>query len=295
MKVFLSGGEGIIGSSFRQFLNKKRFPVILLDTDYKKNISRFSLETIVSITHKSFQQETDSDAVFIHSAGLSNLGKCEANPILAHEANVHLTLDCLEYALKANCKFFVLLSTGFIYGDQSNEIHSEDSKIFASNIYLKTKYLAEKVCKDFSRKHDIKCIVLRLGNVYGVTSSPETVVGRIISQVVKGKNPLEVYTTKPVRDFLYMEDLNEALYQVISKPMQTPFEIYNVSNGQPTSVGQIIKVCQKINGSIKVKETKTPLHQSHLVLNTNKFKKMFNWSPRFSLLDGITEILNKYE
>jgi UDP-glucose 4-epimerase len=292
VKVFLSGGEGSIGSSLRRCFNSQNIAVCLIDTPYKKHEIRFSNESRISIDEKNSSSNFESENIFIHVAGLSHVGKCEANPTLAHQANVELTKDCLEFARLFNCRLFVFLSTGFLYGDKSFNPHSENSEIILSNRYLETKYLAENVIKELSSRFGISSVILRLGNVYGPSSSAETVIGRIITQLKNGLKELEIFSKKPVRDFLFVEDLNTALMQVISKTPPSSFEVYNLSFGQAVSVKDIFDACQEQVGLIRVKETNPDLGFSYLVLDSEKFKNQYSWVPRFSISKGLSELLS---
>ena len=145
-----------------------------------------------------------------------------------------------------------------------------------------------------TRRNNINGVILRLGNVYSKKSSVETVIGRVLSQLNKGWNTIELFSTKPVRDFLYIDDLCDALYKVIrAADIEQNCQVYNLSNGVGVSVQKIINLLQDLNYPIDVKELRPNMAESILILNTNKFKNRFIWKPRFDIRAGILEIISK--
>jgi nucleoside-diphosphate-sugar epimerase len=294
VKIVLTGGEGLIGGAFRNFLNEKSEGVQLVDTDRKKHNKRYPLESIINLNSSanSVNQKLKG-GTFIHAAGIANVSLCDKQPKLAEEANIDLTLSCLQKALNLGCEKFVFLSTGFIYGDQTTTPHEESAPTSITNVYLDTKFRAEKLVEDFASKNNIKGIILRLGNVYSKGSSFETVIGRILSQLNGGSKRIELFSTKPVRDFIYIKDLCEAIYQVIKSSPKKNCQIFNLSYGEGVSIANIIDVLEEIEGPLNVKQTRSDMKDSTLILNTNKFKTTFQWNPRINIITGLSEIQSK--
>lgn len=290
----LTGGEGIIGSALRCFLNEKKERVELVDTIQKKHIVKYSLESTINLytTNKNLVNDC-SGGIFIHAAGIANVALCEEKPYLAEKTNIELTLSCLEMALSNGCEKFIFLSTGFIYGDQSKIPLDETAPTSITNCYLDTKYKAEKLVEDFTRNNNIDGVILRLGNIYSKKSSVETVIGRIFSQLNKGDKTIELYSTKPVRDFLYIDDLCNALYKVIKTDIEKNCQVYNLSYGVGVSIQKIINLLQDLYYPLDVKELRPNMAESILILKTDKFKNRFKWKPRFDIRAGILEILSK--
>lgn len=290
----LTGGEGLIGTALRFFLNEKKERVVLVDTVQKKHIVNYSLESTINLGTLNEPLVNDySSSIFIHAAGIANVALCEEKPYLAELTNIKLTLSCLEMALSHGCEKFIFLSTGFIYGDKSNIPHDETASTSLNNYYLETKFEAERLVEDFTRKNNINGVILRLGNVYSEKSSVETVIGRILSQLNNEGNKMELFSTKPVRDFLYIDDLCDAVYKVIGAEINQNCQVYNLSNGVGVSVQKIINLLQDLNYPIDVKELRPNMAESILILKTNKFRNRFKWKPRFDIRAGILEITSK--
>jgi nucleoside-diphosphate-sugar epimerase len=293
-KIILTGGEGLIGNALRFFLNEKKERVVLVDTIQKKHVLKYSLESTINLEDLNESLVNDySSSIFIHAAGIANVALCEDKPYLAEATNIKLTSSCLEMALAQGCEKFIFFSTGFIYGDQSKIPHDETASTSITNCYLDTKFKAEKFVEDFTRKNNINGVILRLGNVYSKKSSVETVIGRIFFQLNKGGKTIELFSTKPVRDFLYIDDLCYAVYKVIRADIEKDCQVYNLSNGVGVSIQKIINLLQELNYPIDVKELRPNMAESILILKTDKFKNRFKWKPRFDIRSGILEIISK--
>lgn len=291
----LTGGEGLIGNALRCFLNEKKEKVELVDTIQKKHVLKYPLESIINLNHPIKSLVNDfSGGIFIHAAGIANVAICNEKPHLAQETNIELTSSCLEMALLHGCEKFIFLSTGFIYGDQSKKPHKETASVSITNCYLDTKYKAERLVEDFTSKNCMTGVILRLGNVYSKESSVDTVIGRILSQLNKeGKRVIELFSTKPVRDFLYIDDLCDALYKVIKFDTEKNCQIYNLSYGEAVSIKNIINILEDIQEPIEIIELQPNMEKSILILKTDKFNNRFKWKPRFDIRAGLIEIQSK--
>lgn len=293
-RILLTGGEGLIGSALRYFLNDKEEEVQLVDTVQKSHILRYPLESTINLyTSNKLSDTKFKGGTFIHAAGIANVALCEEKPYLAEEANIELTSSCLKMALNHGCEKFVFLSTGFIYGDQATTPHEESSPTSITNCYLSTKFRAEKLVKDFTSKNNIEGVILRLGNVYGKENSAETVIGRILSQLNLRSKIIELFSTKPIRDFLYIDDLCDALYKVIKIDAQKDCQIYNLSYGEGISIKNIINLLEDIEEPFKVKESRPNMEESTLILKTDKFRTIYQWKPRYDIRSGLLEIQSK--
>ena len=101
-------------------------------------------------------------------------------------------------------------------------------------------------------------------------------------------------TGKPRREFLYIDDLAEALIYLSEN--YSSGEIINVGPGEDLSIkelGNIIKKVVGYNGKI-VFNTKYPDGTMRKVMDTTRIKEM-GWSPRVSLDEGIRKTYEFYK
>ena len=97
------------------------------------------------------------------------------------------------------------------------------------------------------------------------------------------------------RDLLYVSDLVECINCVLDK-QDSYYELINVGTGKSHSITNLVKNIISLSGknlTIKYDETK-PSIKTKLAVNITKAKKLFGWSPRVSLNEGILKTLEWY-
>ena len=65
------------------------------------------------------------------------------------------------------------------------------------------------------------------------------VIGSLIRRIIEGENPLKVWGDgSNIRDFIYSEDVAEAMIQVIEKNINVPI---NIGSGKGTSIKNLVE------------------------------------------------------
>jgi perosamine synthetase len=150
-KVLITGGSGLLAVNWALsirhdyavtlLLHYKRISLTGVDTDI---VSLDSLDECISVLSK---HQPD---IVIHTAGLTDVEKCELSPDLAQEVNVDLAkniaIACSDQGVK-----LVHISTDHLFSDNQG-LASEEAKTNPVNNYAKTKLLGEQQalinCKD---------------------------------------------------------------------------------------------------------------------------------------------------
>lgn len=118
--------------------------------------------------------------IVIHTAAISNIELCEAQPELAHHVNVQLTKN-VALASKLHGSKLIHISTDHLFDGQT-EMLSEDDAISPLNIYAKTKAQSENIVSDLCPS----ALIVRT-NFYGWgTSYRKSFSDQIISSVQAG-------------------------------------------------------------------------------------------------------------
>lgn len=147
MKIFITGGSGLLGSALSFELIKKR----LISGYHSSRIiikdNNFSSVSIDITNIDSFKViEKMSPDVIIHTAALTDLEFCEKNPELAYEVNVKGTENVISVAEKCSAKL-VYICTDYIF-DGENKNYSELDKPNPLSVYAKTKLQGEEIIKN---------------------------------------------------------------------------------------------------------------------------------------------------
>jgi len=96
--------------------------------------------------------------------------------------------------------------------------------------------MGEGYCSSYFRTFGIETIALRFGNVYGPGSSRKnSVIAKFIKQAMQGET-LEIYGDgKQTRDFIYIDDLIQAI-RLSASVEKTGGEVFQIATNHETTV-----------------------------------------------------------
>jgi nucleoside-diphosphate-sugar epimerase len=292
VSVLLEKGVTVIGLS-RNFNGKKeqtydfsehdRFYIKLIDEDIRDLLNDRKLE--------------DLKTACFHFAGNASAIECQNNPEMAYESNVLLTLGVLEYCKSIGINRFIYPSTGYVYGNQLINLADENSPLISHNIYTSTKIAAEALIESYANSYKMSCTIGRISNVFGGEISTETVSGSILNSILI-KEKIVLNTVKPVRDFIFIEDVIEAFLAFLVESENSVCNYYNISTGVATSIKKLAEIACKLESLPKsniISKNLDRYSNTRLVLSNEKIKKTIGWAPKFSIEEGLRIILNKKE
>ena len=264
-KIVITGASGFIGSALITRLKNENIPYVGLT---RKNIN--GLTTISSYDDYS----GDQDSILIHLAQPNNSKKKSKGE----------EIKLLEGLVSSNWMHIIYISSATVYGDKIESPRKTQEEIFEYNDYTTVKLKCEKITLDKNGT------CLRFSNVYGPNMSNENVISEILSQVSHPKK-IVVNNMYPIRDFLWIDDAIDAIMQTINIK---PSGIINVGSGIGTSIEQLAKnVLHLINQpNKKLISEKNEKLNSILFLNIDETKKILNWTPEITLLEGLTKLIN---
>lgn len=190
------------------------------------------------------------DRVLIHLAGLAHAGRCEEDPAAVYAANVELTASLLDMARKGHFGHVIFPSTGLVYGGQHRDAVDEQSELAPPNVYAHSKLAAEQLVRYFAGRYDLPATILRIANVYGPGANPDTVAA-IVTNQARRKQSVHVRDLRPVRDFVYIQDVVKILADLANaEEMPPPYShrTWNVSTGDGTSVYDLAAKALRVMG-----------------------------------------------
>jgi nucleoside-diphosphate-sugar epimerase len=178
----------------------------------------------------------------------------------------------------------VYISSGTVYGDASSQPSEPGKAVIGNDIYNRAKLTNE-------------CIVLaagggvaRLSNLYGEGMAASNVLSDIIAQV-PGHGPIVVRDAAPVRDYLHVSDVAEAL----ARFAETNYNgIINVATGSGTSVRRLADIASAAAGQAwrEVVSTNPVARFSSNVLDIGATSAILGWRPQVDLVDFLTELVH---
>ncbi len=233
------------------------------------------------------------DAI-IHLAAETSVFSSVENPRADMLANVFGTFNYLEAARINRVPRFVFASSGAPVGEVAPPIHEELAPHPVSP-YGASKLAGEGYCSAYKRTFSIETVILRFGNVYGPGSvHKNSIVAKFIRQALNGA-PLEIYGDgEQTRDFVYIDDLIDALMLAATKP-DIGGEVFQIASNSETTVGniteQLIGIMKELGlADIKVVNSNTRAGDVRRnYSDTAKARTCLGWQPKVSLDEGLRE------
>ncbi|WP_432666259.1 NAD-dependent epimerase/dehydratase family protein [Wukongibacter baidiensis] len=300
MKVLITGGCGFIGSHTAERFYKEGYKVYIID-----NLSSGRKENLI-IKHKLYEMDVEDrkcEEIFanndfdivIHLAAHIDAALSIEKPCLDAESNVLGLINILELSSKYNVKKFIFASSAAVYGDNEKIPLIEDDGCNPITPYGVSKLTGEKYCGLWKTIHNLDTTCLRFSNVYGPRQSIKGeggVVSIFMNNVFNNRKLLVYGDGQQTRDFIYVEDLVDAIYKAVEFCSS---DILNISTNTQVSINDLIHSIKKLHRDVEIEYTKPRegdiLHSR--LLNDEAIKEL-SWAPIYSLEKGIEKTYRWY-
>ena len=292
----ITGGAGFIGSHLIDRLLESGEKVICLDnlfTGRLKNINCWmDNKNFDFIEHDVVSPINLNVDKIWHLACQASPVHYQFNPIKTMKTSFMGTFNMLGLAKKQGAKI-LFASTSEVYGDP--EIHPQPESYKGSvntlgvrSCYDEGKRIAETLCSDYKRVHNVEAKIVRIFNTYGprMREDDGRVVSNFIVQALKEK-PITIYGNgNQTRSFCYVDDLINGLILAMNTSYENPINLGYPEEFTINNLAEIIRT--RINPSLKVVYKKLPEDdpfQRKPVIE--KAKNILNWYPKIDLEFGL--------
>jgi GDP-L-fucose synthase len=294
MRILVFGSTGLVGSStVKALIKNDKYTKVFGST--RKDTNLFSFDGTYE-TIKDFRPD-----VIVNAA--AKVGGILANNTDRFEfitENLKINMNILESLKHFKDIKLVNLGSSCIYPlDAPNPIKEEyimDGKLEPTNSpYAMAKLAAIEMGDALEKQFNSKIVNLMPTNLYGpndnFSENESHVIPGLISRMHKAKLSQEPVfniwgTGKPKREFLYVDDLAEAINFVIENDVNT--KLLNVGSNEEVTIKDlsiIIKEALNFEGSLEFDETKPDGNPRKLLDSTKIFE--LGWKPLVSLTQGI--------
>lgn len=316
MKILVTGANGCIGNVLAKHLIDSGHEITALAID-ANDIDKIKKFDNLKIVFGDICNKKQMEAIFIaspfqvviHLAGIVH--KSEATLKQCMAINCEATAHLFELSKKNNVAQFVFASSIAIYGDDWVGVLNEASPAHPETPYAISKLKAEEYIQ---RNHfnSIKYTIIRPATVYGKYDKGN--INKIYSIVKKGIVPVIGDGTN-IKRFVYVENLADGITKTLMNPVAYN-EIFIIADKKSYSVNEVIAEIAKVvnkkvviirlperifrvilktfNVIYKVIMKKEFLNSGSIKklttnnsLNISKAEKILNYSPKYSLEQGI--------
>ncbi|QXP66956.1 SDR family oxidoreductase [Polaribacter sp. AHE13PA] len=314
-KILVTGGAGFIGSNLCEALLEKKNTVVCLD-----NFSTGKRENLVSLIENPDFTLVEGDIriledcmlaasgvdYVLHQAALGSVPRSIKDPITTNDVNVSGFLNMLVAARDNNVKRFVFAASSSTYGDSESLPKVEDVIGKPLSPYAVTKYVNELYADVFGKTYGLETIGLRYFNVFGrkqdANGAYAAVIPKFVNQFMSLESPVINGDGSFSRDFTYIDNVIQANLLSLVADKEAANEIYNVAFGDRNT---LIDLCDSLkeflsNYNPKIKDVEVIFGPNrigdipHSHADISKAKKLLNYTPEFSLKEGLKESIDWY-
>lgn len=308
--IIITGGAGFLGSNIANRMAKSGYDVY---ATYHSKKPVYPIDGVSYVRADLLDlRECDrimkgKDILVMCAAYVSGIAGMQKNPFALMNDSTRINLNTLEAAYKNGIKKCIFISTGAVY--PLLDFPAKEENAFLGDPVEKyfmlgwSKRFAEILCRMYGQKIDrvMDMTVLRIDNVYGPFDTFEGnkahVIPSLIRKVVKQDNPIVIWGDgEEKKDFLYVEDLTEAVSRVIEKCQG--FHEYNVVYGENITINQVLQEIMKINNSAGCRiehDLTKPSSVSERNLDGGKILEELGFYAKTGIQEGLEKTIQWYK
>jgi GDP-L-fucose synthase len=307
-KIFIAGHNGLVGSAvYRSFLKK----------DYKNLyvVSKKNMDLKDSKKVYNYLKRKKIEYMVICAALAGGILANSKHPVEFLNENINIQNSLLNAALKLKLKRTIFLGTSCIYPVNAKTPIKEDQlltgKLHNSNEgYAIAKIAGIKLSESLYKEYNLDVVALMPTNVYGINDKyserDSHVIPALILKFLKAKKEnkkqVEIWGDgNPKREFIFSDDLAEAIYVVLKaskkklyKLCNNNFPIINIGTSDIYSIKQLANIIMnKIQYKGKIFfNKKYPNGVMKKNINISRIIKL-GWKPKINLSKGLDIVLKE--
>ena len=303
--IFVTGGCGFIGSNFLHYLSTVTDEeIVCIDKlTYASNWHYLPYDVILHTVDLS-DKNALSDAFLkykpskiFHFAAETHVDNSIKNVMPFVESNIIGTINLLQLAIEHEVEMFHHISTDEVYGalNYDDESFTENTAYNPQNPYSASKASSDHFVMAFHNTYGIPVKITNCSNNYGPRQHEEKLIPKIIKNIILGKK-IPVYGNgQHMRDWIYVEDHCEAIYEVFCKGKLG--EKYNIGGEcEIKNIDLVNMILDIMNADKNLIEfvSDRPGHDLRYSIDNGKMKKEFSWIPKTSIISGLEKTIQWY-
>jgi nucleoside-diphosphate-sugar epimerase len=297
--IFIIGHSGFIGKALYEKINKKN-KIYLISKKKSFNLKNEFCHDVFT-DFRWFKLLKNNSTIFFlaFNNDLYELEKNESYIKKIEKFSNNFNKYIEDKKIFVN---FIFTSTVTIYGNtNSRKLVNEKHKDNPKSNYDRAKLALENIFFKYEKKNNLNFVSLRLSNIYGVNLFNSQInrgfMNKLIINIYKKKKIIIFGKGNNLRNYLYIDDLINALVLSKKKIKDISGKIIIVCNNKSISFNNIIKIVSKtLNTSTEIKKTPYPNNINQIEKRSFRgsnllLKKYIGWKPKINMNSGIKKII----
>ena len=235
------------------------------------------------------------DVVF-HLAGAMQFRRPITDPLFSEDVSfLSRTQIILEACKKHGVKKIIFISSGgAVYGNANVVPTSEEYPASPDSLYGMANLMMEKYIALYCSNYGIDFAIPRVSNAYGPRQWQTGFIPALINSLLKKENLVMHSNGRQTRDFIYIDDLVEALLLLANKGKN---EIYNVGSGKELQLQDILAITEELMESkiSIVRHEQKSLEVERSALDVSKIQKELGWKPKTDFEAGLQKTIEYFK
>jgi GDP-L-fucose synthase len=299
-RVYVAGHTGLVGAALCARLDCEGCEVL--------TASHAELDLTRQADTEAWFAENRPDAVIVAAAHVGGIRANATYPAKFLYDNAAIALNVIEAARRSGVGKLLYLSAACTYPKFAEQPIHEDALLTGpleptNEWYALAKITGMKLCQAYRAEHGCNFISAQPSSVYGPGDNFDPEEGHVVASMMSkfhsakgnGSPTVELWGTgTPVREFMYIDDLADALVYLL-RHYADPVPI-NVGTGEGTMIrdlADMIKDAVGYQGSL-VWDTDRPDGMPKRMLDSSKLLAM-GWKPTVPLGEGLAKTYAWYK
>ncbi len=309
-KIYIAGHRGMVGSAIKRKFEAEGFENIVTRTHSELDLTRQN-------EVENFFEKERPEYVILAAA---KVGGILANNTYRAEfiyENLMIEVNVIHAAYKYGVKKLLFLGSSCIYPKFANQPIKEEELLSGylektNEPYAIAKIAGIKLCENYYLQYGSNFFSVMPTNLYGPNDNFDLETSHVLPALIRkfheakqrsapsvqrsvdSKNEVVIWGTgKPKREFLYVDDLADAVYFLMNKIdakdiYEKGISHLNIGTGEDLSISELAELIKKIigyKGEI-VYDTTKPDGTPRKLLDVSSIHKL-GWKHSTSLEDGI--------
>jgi len=295
MRVLVTGAAGFIGSHVTRTIAQEGHEVwgVTLPGESTERLEdiqkRVSIEAVDLGNHDQVEKLVArvKPEYAIHLAWYVVPGKYWNSP--ENLECVAMSLGLANALAQAGCPRLVGVGTCAEYDWDYDYLSEEVTPLRPRTLYGACKNATRQVLEVYCQQAGIRFAWTRLFFLYGPGEKKQRLVPTVVRAMLGGE-PARLNSGSQIRDFLHVQDVAVATWEVAKSPLVGPV---NVASGEPVQVRTIVETLARlIGGNTQVEWGAIPDDPQDvpaLIADVRKLQQATGWKPRFSLEEGLRQ------